>query len=250
VANNSDTILDNIAQNVLRLRKEKGMSQENLANAADVDRTYIGYIENKKHNLSIGVISQIADALGVGVRDLILPPLMGGDVGIARLNRIFPTLRKYQALADEYDINDIFQDNGGKLLQVLMITGLKNLEGREGNDAVDDQGREYELKSLNINLTKSFSTHHHMNPKIIKKYRLVDWIFAVYNTIEVMEIYRLTPDKIEPYYTKWEKQWHDKGDKDINNPKISLKYVQQVGELLYKSDGSGNIAEGAVDLHT
>jgi hypothetical protein len=45
--------------------------------------------------------------------------------------------------------------------------GLRILSGREGNDAVDANGREYELKSVNIELTSAFSTHHHMNPTII-----------------------------------------------------------------------------------
>lgn len=52
-------------------------------------------------------------------------------------------------------------------MQVLLILNLKIIAGREGNDAVDGLGQEYELKSVNIELTKSFSTHHHMNPVII-----------------------------------------------------------------------------------
>jgi hypothetical protein len=60
------------------------------------------------------------------------------------------------------------------------VTGLEVIPGREGNDAKDSNGNEFELKSVNIALTKSFSTHHHINPRIIEKYRQVDWIFAVY----------------------------------------------------------------------
>ena len=100
-------------------------------------------------------------------------------------NEIYPSILKLQQLAEKHGINDIFQDNGGKLLQVLLLTGLEVLPGREGNDAKDAQGNEYELKSVNILLTKSFSTHHHMNPIIIEKYRQVDWIFAVYEGIKV-----------------------------------------------------------------
>lgn len=109
------------------------------------------------------------------------------------LDELFPYIRAYQQLANSHGINDIFQDNGGKLLQVLLITGLRVLPGREGNDAIDDSGNEYELKSLNLQLTKSFSTHHHMNPIIIGKYRKVDWIFAVYKGIDLIAIYQLTP---------------------------------------------------------
>ena len=94
----------------------------------------------------------------------------------ALLDELFPYIRHYQDLASRHGIGDVFQDNGGKLLQVLLITGLKVLGGREGNDAIDDKGREYELKSVNTLLTKCFSTHHHMNPGIIDKYRKVDWV--------------------------------------------------------------------------
>lgn len=152
---------------------------------------------------------------------------------LAKLDKLFPFIQRYQDLAARHGINDIFQDNGGKLLQVLLIMGLRVIPGREGNDAVDLDGKEYELKSVNIDLTKSFSTHHHMNPVIIKKYRRVDWIFAVYRNIEIQAIYRLTPTVLEPFYKKWETKWRADGGKDINNPKVPLSYVVKNGELLY-----------------
>ena len=152
------------------------------------------------------------------------------------LTALFPHIREYQKLADKHGIDDIFQDNGGKILQVLLLLNLRQLPGREGNDAIDEEGNEYELKSVNIYKTKNFSTHHHMNPVIIEKYRTVDWIFAVYKGIEIQEVYRLTPKDLEFYYKKWETKWHDDGGKDINNPKIPLKYVQEHGHLLYQVD--------------
>ena len=150
-----------------------------------------------------------------------------------KLDRIWPAIVEYQKLASEHGIDDIFQDNGGKILQVLLITGLRRVVGREGNDAVDDDGQEYELKSVNIALTKSFSTHHHMNPTIIAKYRKVPWIFAVYRGIELLEIYRLEPSDMEPWYQKWESKWHADGGKDINNPKVPLTYVREHGKKLF-----------------
>ena len=154
-----------------------------------------------------------------------------------KLIGLFPDVREYQALATKYGINDIFQDNGGKLLQILLITGFTVLPGREGNDAQDELGNEYELKSVNIDLTQSFSTHHHMNPKIIGKYRKVPWVFAIYSGIELLEVFMLTPEDLELYYARWEKKWHADGGKDINNPKIPLKYVVQKGKKLYPSEG-------------
>jgi hypothetical protein len=151
------------------------------------------------------------------------------------LDELFPYIQSYQDLASKHGINDIFQDNGGKLLQVLLITGLEVLPGREGNDAKDADGNEYELKSVNVQLTKSFSTHHHINPGIIEKYRQVDWIFTVYSGINLVSIYQLTPADLEFYYDKWEKKWNDSGGKDINNPKISLTYVKEHGSLIYEA---------------
>jgi hypothetical protein len=150
------------------------------------------------------------------------------------LKRLFPFVERYQELASKHCIDDVFQDNGGKLLQVLLITGLEVLPGRAGNDARDIDGNEYELKSVNTLLTRSFSTHHHLNPVIIQKYREVDWIFAVYEGIQLLEIYRLTPTDLESFYSKWEAKWHDSGGRDINNPKIPLSYIRSNGELIYQ----------------
>lgn len=182
---------------------------------------------------------------------------------IAQFKELWPAVQKYQDLATKHKINDIFQDNGGKLLQVLLLLDFKILPGREGNDAQDSSGQEYELKSANIELVKGFSTHHHINPVIIEKYRRVPWIFAIYHNIELEAIYRLEPRDLEPYYLAWEAEWAERnrertpedlkaeraeaiareaaGQKpkkkkkagDINNPKIQVAYVIENGTLLH-----------------
>ncbi|HUK30150.1 MAG TPA: hypothetical protein VLV89_03490 [Candidatus Acidoferrum sp.] len=149
------------------------------------------------------------------------------------MQKLFEHIREYQSLANRHGIADIFQDNGGKLLQVILLLGLKVLPGREGNDAVDESGKEYELKSVNTDLTKSFSTHHHINPTIIEKYRKVDWIFAVYCGIELQAIYLVTPNDLASFYDGWTAKWRESGGKDINNPKIPLAFVIEKGKLLY-----------------
>jgi hypothetical protein len=149
------------------------------------------------------------------------------------MDALMPAIREYQALAAKHGIGDIFQDNGGKLLQLVLTLGLTVLPGREGNDAKDDAGREYELKSVNIDLTKSFSTHHHLNPAILAKYREVGWVFAIYRGIELACIHTLEPEQLEPLFSKWEKKWHDEDGKDINNPKIPAIFVIAEGKLVY-----------------
>ncbi|KAF1685987.1 restriction endonuclease [Pseudoxanthomonas broegbernensis] len=150
-----------------------------------------------------------------------------------RLQTVWPSVEEYQRLATEHGIDDVFQDNGGKLLQVLLLLGLRIIPGREGNDAIDADGREYELKSVNIELTKGFSTHHHMNPAIIAKYRQVPWVFAIYRHIALQAVYLLESAALEFYFLKWEQKWHADGGKDINNPKIPVKYVMEHGRLIY-----------------
>ena len=52
------------------VRKQKGMTQEGLAELVEVHRTYIGFIEQGKRNPSIGNIYKIATALKVPVKSL------------------------------------------------------------------------------------------------------------------------------------------------------------------------------------
>lgn len=65
---------------------------------------------------------------------------------------------------------------------------------------------------------------------ILAKYRQVDWVFAIYKGIELQAIYRIKPAGLEPYFSKW----HESGGKDINNPKIPVKFVVERGELVYR----------------
>lgn len=52
------------------LRQDKGLSQEALALACGLDRTYIGGVERGERNISLVNIHRIAQALGVSVRKL------------------------------------------------------------------------------------------------------------------------------------------------------------------------------------
>jgi transcriptional regulator with XRE-family HTH domain len=245
------------ADNLRRIRKAKGFSQEELADKAEIDRTHVSNIEVCRNSPGLDIIGRLAEALGIDVKDFFSTeedPTVN-VTPLERLNAVMPYIRRYQQLAYEFGIADIFQDNGGKLLQTLVITGLTNLPGREGNDAVDDKGQEYELKTVNVNLTRSFSTHHHINPTIIAKYREVKWLFCVYAGIEIVEMYEVEPEALEPYFSAWENKWeesrvqHGKG-RDINNPKIPLKFVQEVGTLIYKDAADGRIAPGPILAHS
>jgi transcriptional regulator with XRE-family HTH domain len=53
-----------LAVNVKRLRLAKGITQEELAFLAEIDRTYASQIERAIANPSLGIICALADALG------------------------------------------------------------------------------------------------------------------------------------------------------------------------------------------
>lgn len=150
-----------------------------------------------------------------------------------RMDELMPAVREFQALAVAHGVGDIFQDNGGKLLQLVLTMDLTVLPGREGNDARDSLGREYEIKSVNIDLTASFSTNHHLNPAIISKYRKIGWLFALYRGIELTAIYSMEPFILAPLFDSWERTWHERNGKDLNNPKIPLKFVCERGTLIF-----------------
>jgi transcriptional regulator with XRE-family HTH domain len=229
------------------LRIARGLSQEDLAHAAGLHRTHISLIERDRRSVRLETIERLARALQIEPSELFSlnaeiehhEPMSKKSVhhpDKVKLDRLFPYIREYQELASQHGIGDIFQDNGGKLLQALLILNLTYIGRREGNDAKDELGYEYELKSVNADLTASFSTHHHLNPTILEKYRGVRaWYFSIYRGIELVEIFRMSPKQLEEsFFSKWEKKWHSDGGKDINNPKIPAKFVRDHGELIYQ----------------
>ena len=59
------SILERLGENVRRIRLSKGMSQEELALEAGLDRTYMGGIERGERNVAVLNLCKVARALGV-----------------------------------------------------------------------------------------------------------------------------------------------------------------------------------------
>lgn len=64
-------ILKEFGQKVIHFRRKKGLSQEKLAELANIHRTYIGQIESGKRNVALKNIAKLAKALGVSPRALL-----------------------------------------------------------------------------------------------------------------------------------------------------------------------------------
>ncbi|RNF35311.1 helix-turn-helix domain-containing protein [Paracoccus methylarcula] len=62
------------AHNLRALRKTKGLSQEELAHEAGLDRTYISSLERQIYGASIDVVDRIAKGLAVEAADLLRCP--------------------------------------------------------------------------------------------------------------------------------------------------------------------------------
>lgn len=69
---------------------------------------------------------------------------------IAKLDRLWSALNELDLMAKSYGIEDLFQDNGAKILQQLVYLNFDILPGREGNDAISRSDTEWEMKSINI----------------------------------------------------------------------------------------------------
>jgi DNA-binding XRE family transcriptional regulator len=63
-------ITQNFIKEIRRIRREKEISQEFLANAAGVHRNYIGMIERGENSPSLEIAISIAVALGVKLEKL------------------------------------------------------------------------------------------------------------------------------------------------------------------------------------
>ena len=65
-----EPILKAFGQRVQELRKERNLSQEQLADLAGVHRTYIGMIERAEKNITLCNIERLAKALKLDIKDL------------------------------------------------------------------------------------------------------------------------------------------------------------------------------------
>ena len=68
--NTKKDILSKFGNRVREIRKEKNLSQEELAHKANLHRTYIGMIERAEKNITLINIEKIANALDIEINKL------------------------------------------------------------------------------------------------------------------------------------------------------------------------------------
>ena len=60
-----------LARNIRAIRAKNGLSQEALADLADLHRTYIGSVERSERNVSLDNVEKLAGALKVDICELL-----------------------------------------------------------------------------------------------------------------------------------------------------------------------------------
>jgi transcriptional regulator with XRE-family HTH domain len=65
------SIREVLARNLRRYRAERGLSQEELAHRADIDRTYISSLERMQYAASVDVVESLARVLDVEPYELL-----------------------------------------------------------------------------------------------------------------------------------------------------------------------------------
>ena len=63
-------IIDKVRERILQIRKDKGLTQEDLVNLTGFDLRQIGRIERGEGNPTLSSISAVAKALGVHPKEL------------------------------------------------------------------------------------------------------------------------------------------------------------------------------------
>ena len=54
-----------VARNLRRIRHAKGLSQEELADRADINRNYVGMLEREEHAATVDMLEKLAEILEV-----------------------------------------------------------------------------------------------------------------------------------------------------------------------------------------
>ena len=69
-----------VARNLRRLRVRRGLSQENLALKAEVDRTYVSRMERGLENPTVAILERLAGALQSKIQEFFRPVRAGEAV--------------------------------------------------------------------------------------------------------------------------------------------------------------------------
>ncbi|WP_418025303.1 helix-turn-helix domain-containing protein (plasmid) [Paracoccus sp. TD-10] len=65
------SLRERVARNLRRLRQEKSLSQEELADRADINRNYVGMLEREENAATVDMLEKLAAVLEVDPVELL-----------------------------------------------------------------------------------------------------------------------------------------------------------------------------------
>ena len=146
---------------------------------------------------------------------------------------IYLTIRELNLLGQYYGLDDVSEDSNLRTLQLLMWFDLRAIPGRQGHDARDKEGLPWELKASKTG--RVFSTSHHLTLSIIEGYRKNRfWAFGCAGQDAdhpwlLGEVYLVETTELEVWFRRQEKKLIEKNIESINDPRILLSFVREVG---------------------
>jgi hypothetical protein len=160
--------------------------------------------------------------------------------------------------ANALGIYNVFDDGGFRTLLMLTMFGLQKPPGRLGDDANDKHGHKYELKTINLINTKGelrtsypgVTTEHTLRQENIDRYRACDaWLIGVFKGNRPLDIWVVQSRSLEPYYQLWETKIAAAPNSELNNPKIPMGFVADVGTC-HKVPGSEDLLRPPTGRYT
>jgi len=73
------TLREVLAENLKRHRLATGLSQEELAHRAEIDRTYVSSLERCQYSATVDMIEKLARVLGVEAAELLVVPSVASE---------------------------------------------------------------------------------------------------------------------------------------------------------------------------
>lgn len=150
-----DSILDVVAQRIRSVRALRGISRKILAERANVSVRHLAQIEKGSGNVSIMLLGQIADALGVSPGHLLTTSVTAEH---ALLSELVATLSAEQCERAESLIRTEFLKNDGREARQICLVGLRGAgKSTLGRFLAEEMGVQF------VSITERIETNAGMN---------------------------------------------------------------------------------------
>lgn len=145
--------------------------------------------------------------------------------------------------ANKVGIFNVFDDGGYRTLLLCTMFGLHVLPGKSGDDAVDSEGRTFELKTVNLKSGAGMfkenypgvGTAHSLSEASIARYqKTTGWIIGVFIGNTPIEVWQIDSRHFDPLFRKLSLRLA--ANQGVNNPKIPFKLIRRHGKRIYRSN--------------